>query len=64
MIAEKEGIIRQNKFSTFDINVINYKEPLKNEIQCIYLMNSNYYTNKMDIRKGTKVTFYIVDMKK
>ena len=64
MIAEKEGIIKQNKFSTFDLNIIKFDQPLKNEIQCVYLMNSNYYTNKMDVRKGTKVIFYLVDMKK
>ena len=64
MIAVKEGNIKQNKFSTFDLNIVSFNQPIKNEIQCIYLMNSNYYTNKMDIRKGTKLIFYIVDMKK
>ena len=64
MKANKIGLLKQNKFSTFDINIIDYKSNLKNEIQCIYLMNSNYYTKKMDIRIGSLVTIYIVDMKR
>ena len=63
-VANKKGILKQNKFSTFDINIIDDKENVKNEIQCIYLMNSNYYKKAMDIRIGTCVTFYIVDMKR
>ena len=64
MKANKIGLLKQNKFSTFDINIIDYKSNIKNEIQCIYLMNSNYYTKIMDIRIGTNVTLYIVDMKR
>ena len=48
----------------FDINIIDYNENVENEIQCIYLMNSYYYSQKMDIRIGTKVILYIVDMKR
>ena len=64
MKANKIGLLKQNKYSTFDLNIIDYKSNIKNEIQCIYLMNSNYYTKKMDIRIGTLVTLYIVDMKR
>ena len=64
IVANKKGLLKQNKFSTFDINIIDYKDNIKNEIQCVYLMNSNYYTKTMDIRIGTYVTFYLVDMKK
>ena len=64
MKADKIGLLKQNKFSTFDINIIDKKSNLKNEIQCIYLMNSNYYTKKMDIKLGSLVTIYIVDMKR
>ena len=63
-IANKKGWIKQNKFSTFDINIIDYKESVKNEIQCIYILNSNYYRKSMDIRVGTYVIFYVVDMKR
>ena len=63
-IASKTGLIKQNKFSTFDINIIEYKDNIKNEIQCIYLMNSNFYSKTMDIRLGSYVTFYIIDMKR
>jgi len=64
IVAKNVGLIRQNIFSTFDINIVEYESHIKNEIQCIYLMNSNYYNKIMDIRLGTKVTFYIIDMKR
>ena len=64
MKASKIGLLKENKFCSFDINIIDYNSNVKNEIQCIYLMNSNYYTNKMDIRLGTDIILYIVDMKK
>ena len=63
-IANKKGVIKQNKFMSFDINIVEYTSNIKNEIQCIYLMNSNFYRKSMDIRLGTVVTFYIVDMMK
>ena len=63
-IANKKGKLKQNKFLNFDINIVEYTSNIKNEIQCIYLMNSNFYTKSMDIRLGTIVTFYIVDMMK
>ena len=64
MQAKKIGCLKQNKFSVFDINIIDYDKNVENEIQCIYLMNSYYYSQKMDIRIGTKVILYIVDMKR
>ena len=64
MKANKIGCLKSNKFSKFDINIIDYNENAENEIQCIYLMNSYYYSQKMDIRIGTKVILYIVDMKR
>ena len=64
MKANKIGCLKSNKFSKFDINIIDYNENVENEIQCIYLMNSYYYSQKMDIRIGTKVILYIVDMKR
>ena len=62
-IANKKGIFSKNKFLSFDLNIIEYKEPLKNEIQPIYLMNSNYYTKKLDIRIDTIIFFYITDIR-
>ena len=63
-MANKKGLLKQNKFSTFDINIIDNNEHLKNEIQCTYIINSNFYTKIMEIRLGTCVTFYIIDMKR
>ena len=60
-VANKKGIFLKNKYLFFDLNIIDYDEPLKNEVQSIYLMNSNYYNKKMDIRLGTIVFFYITD---
>ena len=64
MIANKIGILKQNRFLSFDINIIDYNESIKNEIQCIYLMNSNFNNKPMEIRINTCVTFYIIDMKR
>ena len=63
-IAYKKGLLKQNKFSTFDINIVESKNNIKNEIQCIFLMNSSFYSKTMEIRLGTNVTFYIIDMKR
>ena len=62
MKAKQIGLLKQNEFSDFDINIVSNKLNVENEIQCIYLMNSYYYTKKMDIRIGTKIILYIVDM--
>ena len=64
MEANQIGLLKQNKFSSFDINIIDSKSSIKNEIQCIFLMNSNYNNKIMDIRLGTDVTLYIIDMKR
>ena len=64
MEANQIGLLKQNKFSSFDINIIDSKSNIKNEIQCIFLMNSNYNNKIMDIRLGTYVTLYIIDMKR
>ena len=63
MVPYKLGIILRNKYCSFDINIIDLDSPIKNEIQCIYFINTNSYTNKMDIRIGSTLTLYIIDMK-
>ena len=63
IIPKKEGIFHKNKYLFFDINIVNESQPLRNEIQCIYLMNTNYYDKIMDIRIGTIIVFYITDYK-
>ena len=62
MVPKKIGFLSRNKYCSFDINIIDYNSPAKNEIQCIYYINTNNYTNKMDIRLGNTLTLYIVDM--
>ena len=64
MIANKIGVLKQNKFLSFDINIIDYNKNITNEIQCIYLINSNFNKKPMQIRLNTYVTFYIIDMKR
>lgn len=63
IVANKIGIFTKNKYLFYDLNIIDYNEPLRNEIQPIYLMNSNYYNKKMDIRIGTVIIFYMTDYK-
>ena len=62
MLPYKTGYILKNKFCSFDINVIDFENSAKNEVQCIYLINTNNYTNKMDIRIGNLLILYVVDM--
>ena len=62
MTPYKLGFVLKNKYCSFDINIIDLNSPIKNEVQCIYFMNTNNYTNKMDIRIGSTLTLYIIDM--
>jgi hypothetical protein len=62
MVPYKLGFVLKNKYCSFDINIIDLNSPIKNEVQCIYFMNTNNYTNKMDIRIGSTLTLYIIDM--
>ena len=62
MVPYKLGFVLKNKYCSFDINIIDLNSPIKNEVQCIYFMNTNNYTNKMDIRIGSILTLYIIDM--
>lgn len=64
MVANKVGVLKQNKYLTFDINIVEYESKIQNEIQCIYLINSNFYTKAFDIRLNTLLIFYIIDMKR
>lgn len=59
----KTGLFLKNKFCSFDINIIDEESPAKNEIQCIYFLNMNSFRNKMDIKLGNDLLFYVVDMK-
>lgn len=62
MIPYKTGFLLRNKYCSFDLNIIDLNSPAKNEIQCIYYINTNNYTNKMDVRLGNILTLYIIDM--
>ena len=64
MVANKIGVLKQNQYLSFDINIIEYESNIQNEIQCIYLLNSNSYNNSINIRINTSLTFYIIDMKR
>ena len=63
MTPFKTGIINKNKFCSFNINIIDEETPLKNEIQCIYFLNMNSFYKKMDVKLGSDLIFYIIDMK-
>ena len=59
----KKGVLKKNKFCSFDINIIEEDASAKNEIQCIYFLNMNAFRNRMDIKLGNDLLFYLVDMK-
>ena len=59
----KTGLITKNKICSFDINIVGEKESTKNEVQCIYFLNTNSLFKKMDINLGNDLIFYVIDMK-
>ena len=62
MVANSLGKIPKNTFTNFDIDIIPYESVLQNEIQTIGCLNSNIYTNNINIRLGTNVIFYLTEM--
>ena len=63
MTPIKKGLLSKNKFCSFDIYIVDEEAPAKNEIQCIYFLNTNSFSNKMDIKLGNDLILYIIDMK-
>ena len=63
MTPIKKGLLSKNKFCSFDICIVDEDAPTKNEIQCIYFLNTNSFSNKMDIKLGNDLILYIIDMK-
>ena len=63
MTPIKKGLLSKNKFCSFDICIVDEDAPTKNEIQCIYFLNTNSFSNKMDIKLGSDLILYIIDMK-
>ena len=63
MTPIKKGLLSKNKFCSFDICIVDEDAPAKNEIQCIYFLNTNSFSNKMDIKLGNDLILYIIDMK-
>ena len=62
MVANSLGKIPKNAFTNFDIDIIPYESVLQNEIQTIGCLNSNIYTNNINIRLGTNVIFYLTEL--
>ena len=62
MLAKQKGTVVRNKYCSFDIKIVDYESKIQNEIQCIYFMNSNFYSKRMEMRVGNKLFFYIIDM--
>ena len=63
MIAKRKGTVVRNQYCSFDIKIIDFESKIQNEIQCIYFMNSNFYSKRMELRIGSKLFFYIIDMR-
>ena len=63
MIAKQKGTVVRNQYCSFDIKIVDFDSTVQNEIQCVYFMNSNFYSKRMEIRVGTKLFFYIIDMR-
>jgi hypothetical protein len=56
------GIIKKNKFTNCDIEIVQGDTPITNETQCLGLLNINQIANKIQLRVNTCVLFYITDL--
>lgn len=62
MKAESVGKIIKNKFVNFDFEIVPYDSSIQNEIQNLFLLNSNLYTNQIQVRVGTIIIFYLTEL--
>lgn len=64
MSVTKEGILNKNKFCNFCLEAVPKESSISYELQSIFLLNSNYINDKVQIRVGTSVIFYIIENRK
>lgn len=62
MRAESIGKIMKNKFTNFDIEIVSKDEEIHNEIQNLFLLNSSFSTNQIQIRLYTIIIFYLTEL--
>ena len=62
MRAESVGKIMKNKFINFDIEIVAKEEEVHNEIQNLFLLNSSFSTNQIQIRVYTIIIFYLTEL--
>lgn len=62
MRAESVGKIMKNKFINFDIEIVSKEEEVHNEIQNLFLLNSSFSTNQIQIRIYTIIIFYLTEL--
>lgn len=60
--ANSVGKITKNKFANFEFEVVQKDQEIQNEIQSIFLLNSNFFADKIQIRQGSNVIFYVIDL--
>jgi hypothetical protein len=62
MQAKKQGTIRRNKYTNFDIHIKGQNEVITNETQCLGLLNITHLSDKVELRLSTYVMFYFTDI--
>lgn len=60
--ATTAGKIKKSKFFNFEIQILDYNIVLKNETQCLGLLNISQINSTFQIRKGETVWFYYTDI--
>lgn len=60
--AKALGVIKKNFLLNFELEIVDNQLQIKNEIQCIGLMNINLYAEKYQIRLGSEIHLYASEM--
>lgn len=62
MKARTIGVLKRNKFFSFDIQIVDHQEKIENETQCLGILNINSFQSRYMIHVGTHVTFYCIEL--
>jgi hypothetical protein len=62
MKAKRKGILPKNQFINSEIEIVHYNDKICNECQSMYILNTNSYKERYQIREGNIIIFYITEI--